>query len=40
MNDVTVLGLSDTGMVIWVCAMGLWTIMQAMVNVAQRLDNK
>jgi len=38
MNDVTFLGLSDAGTVIWVCAMGLWTIMQVMVNVAQRLD--
>ena len=40
MNNVTFLGLSDAGMVIWVCAMGLWTIMQVMVNVAQHLDRK
>jgi hypothetical protein len=38
MNDVTFFGLSDAGMVAWVCAMGLWTMMQIMVNVARRLD--
>jgi len=40
MNDATFLGLSDAGMVIWVYAMGLWTIMQVIVNVAQRIDRK
>jgi hypothetical protein len=40
MNEVTFLGLSDAGVVTWTCAMALWTIMQVMMNVAQRLDKK
>jgi len=40
MNVVTFLGLSDAGMQIWLCAMGLWTIIQSMVNAAQYPDDK
>jgi len=38
MIEQTFFGLSDASMVIWLRAMGLWTIIQAMVNAPSKLS--
>ena len=35
MTEVTLFELTQNGWTVWFCAMGLWTIMQALVNLAR-----
>jgi hypothetical protein len=35
MTEVTLFQLTQNGWTVWFCAMGLWTIMQALVNLAR-----
>jgi hypothetical protein len=35
MNDLTLFGLSNAGMVVSACLIGLWTVIQVLMNLVQ-----